>query len=33
VITSIDVLADSQGNDITNYEIINGRVAIELGMP
>jgi hypothetical protein len=28
VITSIDVLADSQGNDITNYEIINGQVSI-----
>lgn len=27
-ITSIDVLADSRGNDISNYEIINGQATI-----
>ena len=27
-ITSIDVLADSRGNDIADYEIINGQVTI-----
>ncbi|MCR4404509.1 MAG: hypothetical protein NUW06_04425 [Candidatus Acetothermia bacterium] len=31
-ITSIDVLADSRGNDITNYEIINGRAIISPGI-
>lgn len=29
-ITAIDVLADSQGNDITDYEIYEGRVTIAL---
>ena len=32
-ITSIDVLADSQGNDITDYEIIEGRATIGWARP
>ncbi len=31
LITSIDLLADSRGNEITNYEIINGQVVISPG--
>lgn len=29
-ITAIDVLADSSGNDITDYEILNGRATVGL---
>lgn len=32
-ITLIDVLANSDGIDITDYEIINGRATIEVEMP
>lgn len=30
-ITTIDVLADSQGNDITDYEILSGEATIGVG--
>lgn len=32
-ITAIDVLADSQGNDITDYEIYDGKVTLGMGAP
>ena len=32
-ITAIDVLADSQGHDITDYELVEGRVTIGSGTP